>query len=88
MSETRNAVTPMHLAAAYEHVAQVNHYMVGITWTAHTDDELDEAEQLLIDRQSAYRRNTIRWRILDRALDMLDADRAQRQRAAARQVQA
>ena len=77
------------LADAYEAVARANHYMVGIIETV-TDDERDEAEQILIRRQNDlvghhwppgspghrhFHRKGGPFARLDLALDVLDYDR-------------
>jgi len=62
------------LADAYEAVAKVNHYMVGIVEST-TRDEKDAAEQILINRQNAGRQSGAIYERLDLALDLLANDR-------------
>ena len=63
------------LATAYKAVAEVNHYMVGITEPT-TLDELLSAETILIDEQNACPLNK-QWEILELALDLIEHDRRQ-----------
>lgn len=63
------------LAVALQLVSRANHYMVGITFQ-HSQEELDVAEQILIDSQNginplagAQERN--QWEVLERALDLV-----------------
>ncbi len=66
------------LADALEAVARVNHYMVGIVGD-HCADEIDAAEQLLIDRQNSVAnampasREESRYMDLELALDLVEA---------------
>ena len=74
--KTGTASAPMgrveQLAVAYEAIARVNHYMVGVVDKQVTVDELDAAEQLLISRQNALRPNQrAAYKRLDLALDLL-----------------
>lgn len=69
MAQTRE----YQLADAYELIAQANHYMVGLV-EGVTDDERDEAEQVLVERQNNIPRGR-RWRRLEFALDLLERDR-------------
>lgn len=62
------------LADAYEAVAKVDHYMVGIV-ESFTDAELDAAEQILITRQNAGKQSGARYRRLDLALNLIESDR-------------
>ena len=70
------------LADAFEAIARVNHYMVGIIDEEVTLDELDDAEQILITRQNDLPGErvtrgvtsileTADYACLDLALDML-----------------
>lgn len=69
-----NVVAVKQLAEAFVHIAKVNHYMVGLVHTYDIDD-LDAAEQILIDRQNAGPQKGAQYKLLDRALDVLDAER-------------
>lgn len=80
MARTQIKSRPEQLADAYEAVAQVDHYMVGIVEPC-TADERDEAEHILISRQNALPNNMPRHQNrLDIALDLLAHDRAQARR--------
>lgn len=75
-------------AEAYLRVAQVNHYMVGICEVA-TDDELSEAEQILISAQNSLagapggeRWNAQQFKRYDLALDLLQHEQSRRLSAA------
>lgn len=60
------------LADAVLGVARVNHYMVGVIEHV-TQAEVDEARQILIDRQNALRRQKGKaYTTLDLALDLLE----------------
>lgn len=60
------------LANAVHGVARVNHYMVGVTEHV-TQAEVDEARQILINRQNALPRQKGRaYKTLDLALDLLE----------------
>lgn len=65
---------PEQIADAYEAVARVNHYMVGIVEIV-TEDEVDAAEQILISRQNAGLQKGARYKRLGLALDLLEGDR-------------
>lgn len=70
------------LATAYEAVARVNHYMVGIVETV-TDDELAEAEQILITRQNNLPRvDRAPYRRLSLALTLIEHEQRRRTIAA------
>ena len=72
---TVNLVRCSHLADAFEQVARVNHYMIGIV-EDYTDEELLGAEQQLIARQNAGTQQGQRFATFERALDMVaDAKR-------------
>ncbi len=62
------------LAAAYEAIAGVNHYMVGLVEKV-TADERDDAEQALITRQNQQVEGSELWTVLELALDLLEHDR-------------
>lgn len=68
------------IAEAYETVARVNHYMVGIDRnTPTTLDELEGARQLLITQQNIWSNGSPVWVRLERALDLIDRDIAERE---------
>lgn len=79
MSEVVNVVTIKHLVEAFEHVARVNHYMVGVVGT-FTDQELDAAEQIMISKQNDCKRQGQRYELLERALGLVDDTRFQRRK--------
>lgn len=60
------------LADAYEAVARVNHYMVGIVEVV-TYDELSDAEQILITRQNDTATKSASFKRIDLALDLIQA---------------
>jgi hypothetical protein len=62
------------LADAFHAVGKVNHYMVGVTFN-FTPDDLDAAEQLLIDRQNAGPQKGAAFQALERALDEIENER-------------
>lgn len=64
-----------HLAHAYLDVARTNHYMVGVVFD-HTDDLLDDAEQILIGMESLHADPPQ----LQLALDLIEHERARRLR--------
>lgn len=64
---------PEQLANAYEHVARVNHYMVGIVEPT-TYDELCVAQQIMIERQNRLSPNHAAHRDLELALDLIEQD--------------
>lgn len=59
------------LAEAVYKVAKANHYMVGIVEPV-TQDEIDGARELLIDKQNALHPANARYAVCDLALDILD----------------
>lgn len=63
------------LADAFMHVAQCNHYMVGII-EPFTDDELLAAEQILIARENSTK--SVQKRVCSFALDMIEQEKAKR----------
>lgn len=65
----KRSLRPFTLASAFEAVARVNHYMVGIV-EKFTDEELDAAEQVLIDRQNVCTAGK-RHKTLGLALDLV-----------------
>ncbi len=72
------ATRPEDLANAYEAIAGVNHYMVGLVDPRITADERDEAEQILIARQNELKPSDAgspEWDRLELALDLLEQDR-------------
>lgn len=69
------------LADAYEAIAKVNHYMVGIVAPV-TDEEVDKAEQLLITRQNDTPERSRKYRVLNLALDLIQAEQRRRLEAA------
>lgn len=80
MSEP-NIVRVNHLADAFEAVGRVNHYMVGVVGH-YTDEELDRAEQILINKQNLGPQKGARYMTLERALDCIEAERTKRRQAA------
>lgn len=62
---------PEHLAEAYVHVAMVNHYLVVVA-PGYTEDDLDQAEQILISRDNEADNQEP---ALNLALDLLEHDR-------------
>jgi len=75
VTKTPNVVLPKHLADAVLHIARVNHYLVGLASTTFDLDDLDAAEQILIEVQNAGPQKGRRYDVLDRALDLLDVER-------------
>lgn len=74
-------ITARQLADAFEHVAHVDHYMVGIVYE-YDSDQLDAAEQVLIDRQHVHNvTSSPEYQTLERALDLLEHLRTVRMRA-------
>lgn len=70
--QTTNVVRPKHLADAFIRVAKANHYMVGVT-ADYSSDELDAAEQILIDAQNAIPSQKGKlYSTLELALDLID----------------
>jgi hypothetical protein len=74
-----NTVLVEQLAVAYEAVARLDHYMVGVV-APYTDEELDAAEQVLIEKQNAGPQRGARYNVLERALDLIEDSRAKRRR--------
>ena len=73
-------VSAEHLADAYEAVARVNHYLVGIVGRDALEwADYEAAEQILIARQNSLRPSypgkSQRFKRLDLALDILAYDR-------------
>lgn len=77
MTTEGNMVRAAFLADAFEAVARVNHYMVGII-EDYLDDELDRAEQILINKQNAGPQKGARYAVFERALDLVGAARKTR----------
>lgn len=72
------------LADAYEAVASADHYMVGIVETV-TDDELGDAQQILITRQNALTDESGEaFKVLELALDLIEQEQRSRLVAASR----
>jgi hypothetical protein len=65
------------LADAFHSVGKVNHYMVGVTFN-FTPDDLDAAEQLLIERQNAGPQKGAAFQALERALDEIENERVKK----------
>jgi len=65
---------PRQIAVAYRAIAQVNHYMVGITASDMTWEEMQKARQHLIAWQNKSISYGHTYRILDRALDQIEID--------------
>jgi flavin-binding protein dodecin len=59
------------LADAFAQVGKLNHYMVGVTFNFKRE-ELEAAEQLLIDRQNAGPQKGKAFQALERALDEVE----------------
>lgn len=59
------------LADAFHAVGKVNHYMVGVTFN-FTPEDLDRAEQILIDKQNAGPQKGAAFQALERALDEIE----------------
>lgn len=70
MPETRGE----QLANAMCCIAACNHYMVGLVEKV-TIDEMNEAEQHIIERQNKARQDGEPWKVYDLALDMLEYNR-------------
>lgn len=69
-------VSAKQLADAYEAIAKVNHYLVGIVARDEiTLEDYDAAEQILIDRQNSRTEKSRSWNVLELALDILEYDR-------------
>ncbi len=62
------------LAEAFETVARVNHHLVGVVGS-YTDEDLDAAEQILIDKQNSGPQSGACFKTLDLALDMVEIAR-------------
>jgi hypothetical protein len=72
---SRLVTRPQHVASALLALARADHYMIGLIEDI-TLEELNDAEQILITRQNRCRTtNSIYYRTLDRALDLLDIRR-------------
>lgn len=74
-----NVVSVQALAEAFHAVGKLNHYMVGVVFD-FSDEELDAAEQILIDRQNAGPQKGKAFQALERALDEIEAEREKRRR--------
>lgn len=68
---------------AYLAVARANHYMVAVSTRTITDDELDEAEQLLFDRDNAA---DPEYAVVDLALTLIEHEKRARVLAASTAV--
>jgi hypothetical protein len=66
-----NVVLVQQLADAFAQVGKLNHYMVGVTFNFKRE-ELEAAEQLLIDRQNAGPQKGKAFQALERALDEVE----------------
>lgn len=73
--QAADPVRAQQLADAFVHVAQANHYMVGVV-PGYTDDELDAAEQILIARENSC--PTLRH--VTSALDIIEQRRREMRR--------
>ncbi len=78
--ELTDPVRARHLADAYVHVARANHYMVGVV-AAHSDDELDAAEQALITSENGAPLGSPERVRIALALDLVEQAKRDRQRA-------
>lgn len=68
LAEQPNVVKVQQLADAFHEVGKINHYMVGVT-AGFSPEELEAAEQVLIDRQNAGPQKGKAFQALERALD-------------------
>ena len=73
-AEPLGVLRAQKLADAFHAVGKVNHYMVGVTFN-FTPDDLDAAEQLLIDKQNAGPQKGASFQALERALDAIEHER-------------
>lgn len=79
-----NVVKVQQLADAFHEVGKVNHYMVGVTF-GFSDEELEAAEQVLIERQNAGPQKGKAFQALERALDEIESARTKRRQAGGQQ---
>ncbi len=78
------AADALALADAFEAVARVNHYMVGVV-VEYDEDDLNAAEQHLINRQNAVgTQKGAEYRRLDLALDLVEQARTRLRHVASR----
>lgn len=75
-----NVVSVIQLADAFEAVGRVDHYMVGVIYT-FSDEELDAAEQKLINKQNTGPQKGKAFQALERALNLIENTRVRRRRA-------
>jgi hypothetical protein len=71
IAEQPNVVKVQQLADAFHEVGKINHYMVGVT-CGFDREELEAAEQVLIDRQNAGPQKGKAFQALERALDEIE----------------
>lgn len=77
VDSTVNEVKAQHVAEAYHAVARVNHYLVGVVG-AYSEEELDRAEQILINKQTAGPQKGKAYTTLELALDLVEQARRER----------
>lgn len=78
-----NIVRVHQLADAFHEVGKVDHYMVGIAYP-FSDEELEAAEQILIDRQNGGPQKGKVFAALERALDAIESERTKRRQRSQR----
>lgn len=71
LAEQPNVVKVQQLADAFHEVGKLNHYMVGVT-CGFDREELEAAEQVLIDRQNAGPQKGKAFQALERALEEIE----------------
>jgi hypothetical protein len=71
IAEQPNVVKVQQLADAFHEVGKINHYMVGVT-CGFDREELEAAEQVLIDRQNAGPQKGKAFQALERALEEIE----------------
>lgn len=81
LPQKANIVRANQLADAFHEVGKVNHYMVGVVG-GFSDEELEAAEQILIDRQNAGPQKGKAFAALERALDEIESARVKRRQEA------
>jgi hypothetical protein len=71
LAEQLSVVRVQQLADAFAEVGRINHYMVGVTYD-FSPEELEAAEQVLIDRQNAGQQKGKAFQALERALNEIE----------------
>jgi hypothetical protein len=61
-----------HVANAFQLCAAANHYLVIVDTKGFTLEELEGAEQLLIERQNELEDEDENYEVLERALNMIE----------------